>query len=133
MHGHMQEHIATGCLVRSIKFQICILLCIRIEKSSTSREQIVTASRCELRKDSKLRSTPKRIMFSEKQVAVLVRHFEQQSYLGHTARKILSQALNLTELQVDTWFRNRRNRITRNRNRNAIPLTLNSVPRGGNV
>lgn len=71
--------------------------------------QQVTSSRCELRKNGKLRSKRKpRVLFSQAQVLELERRFRQQRYLSAPEREILAQTLNLSATQVKIWFQNRR-------------------------
>lgn len=69
----------------------------------------VTSSRCELRKNGKLRCKRKpRILFSQAQVLELERRFRQQRYLSAPEREVLAKALSLTPTQVKIWFQNRR-------------------------
>lgn len=69
----------------------------------------MTSSRCELRKNGKLRSKRKpRILFSQAQVQELERRFRQQRYLSAPEREALAKSLNLTATQVKIWFQNRR-------------------------
>ncbi|KAJ6637713.1 Muscle-specific homeobox protein tinman [Pseudolycoriella hygida] len=71
--------------------------------------QIVTSSKCELRKHAKLRTKRKpRVLFSQAQVLELERRFRQQRYLSAPERELLSQTLNLSPTQVKIWFQNRR-------------------------
>lgn len=70
---------------------------------------MVTSSRCELRKNGKLRSKRKpRVLFSQTQVLELERRFRQQRYLSAPEREVLAQTLNLSPTQVKIWFQNRR-------------------------
>ncbi|XP_058060216.1 muscle-specific homeobox protein tinman-like [Anopheles bellator] len=74
-----------------------------------SNTQLVTSSRCELRKNGKLRSKRKpRILFSQAQVLELERRFRQQRYLSAPERETLASLLKLTPTQVKIWFQNRR-------------------------
>ncbi|XP_049278596.1 muscle-specific homeobox protein tinman isoform X1 [Anopheles funestus] len=71
--------------------------------------QLVTSSRCELRKNGKLRAKRKpRILFSQGQVLELERRFRQQRYLSAPERETLASILKLTPTQVKIWFQNRR-------------------------
>ncbi|XP_050082808.1 muscle-specific homeobox protein tinman [Anopheles aquasalis] len=79
---------------------------IRQKESNT---QLVTSSRCELRKNGKLRAKRKpRILFSQGQVLELERKFRQQRYLTAPERETLASILKLTPTQVKIWFQNRR-------------------------
>lgn len=70
---------------------------------------MVTSSRCELRKNGKLRSKRKpRVLFSQTQVLELERRFRQQRYLSAPEREILASSLSLSPTQVKIWFQNRR-------------------------
>lgn len=107
----------------SIKFQVWICLCIRIEESATSSNQVVTSSRCELRKNGKLRAKRKpRVLFSQTQVLDLERRFRQQRYLSAPEREILSQALSLSATQVKIWFQNRRYKSKKMQSIGTTPL-----------
>lgn len=69
----------------------------------------MTSSRCELRKNGKLRAKRKpRILFSQGQVLCLERRFRQQKYLSAPEREVLAQELGLSPTQVKIWFQNRR-------------------------
>lgn len=69
----------------------------------------MTSSRCELRKNGKLRAKRKpRILFSQGQVLELERKFRQQRYLTAPERETLASILKLTPTQVKIWFQNRR-------------------------
>lgn len=71
--------------------------------------EVVTSSRCELRKNGKLRAKRKpRILFSQGQVLCLERRFRQQKYLSAPEREVLAQELGLSPTQVKIWFQNRR-------------------------
>lgn len=105
----MNEYISAVLFDESIKFQYWIFLCIPAEESTTSSNQVVTSSRCELRKNGKLRAKRKpRVLFSQTQVLDLERRFREQRYLSAPEREILSQALSLSATQVKIWFQNRR-------------------------
>lgn len=70
---------------------------------------MVTSSRCELRKNGKLRCKRKpRVLFSQAQVLELERRFRQQRYLSAPEREVLAQTLSLSATQVKIWFQNRR-------------------------
>lgn len=74
-----------------------------------NNQHIVTSSRCELRKNGKMRCKRKpRILFSQSQVLELENRFRQQRYLSAPEREMLAQTLNLTATQVKIWFQNRR-------------------------
>lgn len=74
-----------------------------------SNQQVVTSSRCELRKNGKLRSKRKpRVLFSQAQVLELENRFRKQRYLSAPERDLLAHALSLTATQVKIWFQNRR-------------------------
>lgn len=49
-----------------------------------------------------------RNMFSERQVEVLERAFEETHYPDLTMREELSQRLNLKQIRIQVWFQNRR-------------------------
>lgn len=77
--------------------------------SFAEEQQQVTSSRCELRKNGKLRCKRKpRVLFSQAQVLELERRFRQQRYLSAPEREVLAQNLNLSATQVKIWFQNRR-------------------------
>lgn len=70
---------------------------------------MVTSSRCELRKNGKVRSKRKpRVLFSQAQVLELEARFRQQRYLSAPERELLAHALSLSATQVKIWFQNRR-------------------------
>ncbi|ETN61286.1 hypothetical protein AND_007060 [Anopheles darlingi] len=78
-------------------------------RQKESNTQLVTSSRCELRKNGKLRAKRKpRILFSQGQVLELERKFRQQRYLTAPERETLASILKLTPTQVKIWFQNRR-------------------------
>ncbi|XP_058812307.1 muscle-specific homeobox protein tinman [Topomyia yanbarensis] len=82
--------------------------------------QLVTSSRCELRKNGKLRAKRKpRILFSQGQVLELERRFRQQRYLSAPERETLANLLKLTPTQVKIWFQNRRYKSKRIQIENA--------------
>lgn len=81
----------------------------------------MTSSRCELRKNGKLRAKRKpRILFSQGQVLCLERRFRQQKYLSAPEREILAQELGLSPTQVKIWFQNRRYKSKRLQIENTI-------------
>ncbi|XP_053670289.1 homeobox protein Nkx-2.2a [Anopheles nili] len=98
---------------------------------------LVTSSRCELRKNGKLRAKRKpRILFSQGQVLELERRFRQQRYLSAPERETLASILKLTPTQVKIWFQNRRYKSKRVQLESAstsVPkcdtATLNATPR----
>ncbi|XP_055616541.1 muscle-specific homeobox protein tinman [Toxorhynchites rutilus septentrionalis] len=97
--------------------------------------QLVTSSRCELRKNGKLRAKRKpRILFSQGQVLELERRFRQQRYLSAPERETLAGILKLTPTQVKIWFQNRRYKSKRMQIENATSLekeaTLGSSKNG---
>jgi len=49
-----------------------------------------------------------RTVFTELQLLSLERKFETNKYLSTSERTQLAEALNLTQLQVKTWYQNRR-------------------------
>ncbi|GAB0090653.1 Muscle-specific homeobox protein tinman [Sergentomyia squamirostris] len=76
--------------------------------------QLVTSSRCELRKNGKVRAKRKpRVLFSQAQVLELERRFRLQRYLSAPEREVLAQTLSLTPTQVKIWFQNRRYKCKR--------------------
>lgn len=86
-----------------------------------SNSQLVTSSRCELRKNGKMRSKRKpRILFSQAQVLELERRFRQQRYLSAPEREHLASHLNLSPTQVKIWFQNRRYKSKRMQIENGI-------------
>ncbi|XP_055588439.1 muscle-specific homeobox protein tinman-like [Uranotaenia lowii] len=85
--------------------------------------QLVTSSRCELRKNGKLRAKRKpRILFSQGQVLELERRFRQQRYLSAPERETLAGILKLTPTQVKIWFQNRRYKSKRIQIENAATV-----------
>ncbi|XP_065093690.1 muscle-specific homeobox protein tinman [Ochlerotatus camptorhynchus] len=93
------------------------------QEEATQKEcntQLVTSSRCELRKNGKLRAKRKpRILFSQGQVLELERRFRQQRYLSAPERETLAGILKLTPTQVKIWFQNRRYKSKRIQIENA--------------
>lgn len=88
--------------------------------SEECNTQLVTSSRCELRKNGKLRAKRKpRILFSQGQVLELERRFRQQRYLSAPERETLAGMLKLTPTQVKIWFQNRRYKSKRIQIENA--------------
>ncbi|KAM9282004.1 uncharacterized protein FYN16_000152 [Cariama cristata] len=54
-----------------------------------------------------------RTAFTSEQVRRLEKTFQRQKYLGASERRKLAAALQLSELQIKTWFQNRRMKLKR--------------------
>uniref|UniRef100_A0A8C3R425 Homeobox domain-containing protein n=1 Tax=Cyanoderma ruficeps TaxID=181631 RepID=A0A8C3R425_9PASS len=54
-----------------------------------------------------------RTAFTSEQVCRLEKTFQRQKYLGATERRKLAAALQLSEMQIKTWFQNRRMKLKR--------------------
>uniref|UniRef100_A0A8C9L933 Homeobox domain-containing protein n=1 Tax=Pavo cristatus TaxID=9049 RepID=A0A8C9L933_PAVCR len=54
-----------------------------------------------------------RTAFSSEQVCRLEKTFQRQKYLGASERRKLAAALQLSEVQIKTWFQNRRMKLKR--------------------
>ncbi|NXN94613.1 VENT1 protein, partial [Rhinopomastus cyanomelas] len=54
-----------------------------------------------------------RTAFTSEQVCRLEKNFQRQKYLGASERKKLAAALRLSEIQIKTWFQNRRMKLKR--------------------
>ncbi|EEC13007.1 homeobox protein H40, putative, partial [Ixodes scapularis] len=73
------------------------------QDSSLCPEAAAALSRAEARK-----SRRNRTVFTEGQLMGLERRFDSQKYLSTPDRADLARALGLTQLQVKTWYQNRR-------------------------
>ncbi|XP_053927762.1 homeobox protein vent1-like isoform X2 [Cuculus canorus] len=54
-----------------------------------------------------------RTAFTSEQVCRLEKTFQRQKYLGASERRKLAAALQLSEIQIKTWFQNRRMKLKR--------------------
>ncbi|NXP72051.1 VENT1 protein, partial [Ramphastos sulfuratus] len=54
-----------------------------------------------------------RTAFTSEQVCRLEKTFQRQKYLGGSERRKLAAALHLSEVQIKTWFQNRRMKLKR--------------------
>ncbi|NXK80974.1 VNT1B protein, partial [Amazona guildingii] len=54
-----------------------------------------------------------RTTFSAEQVSTLESSFQRQQYLGAAERRKLSGRMRLSEVQIKTWFQNRRMKLKR--------------------
>ncbi|NXU51128.1 VENT1 protein, partial [Turnix velox] len=54
-----------------------------------------------------------RTAFTSEQVCRLEKTFQRQKYLGASERRKLAAALELSEMQIKTWFQNRRMKLKR--------------------
>ncbi|NWR33030.1 VENT1 protein, partial [Tachuris rubrigastra] len=54
-----------------------------------------------------------RTAFTSEQVCRLEKTFQRQKYLGATERRKLAAGLQLSEIQIKTWFQNRRMKLKR--------------------
>ncbi|NWU62848.1 VENT1 protein, partial [Pterocles burchelli] len=54
-----------------------------------------------------------RTAFTSEQVCRLEKTFQHQKYLGASERRKLAAALQLSEIQIKTWFQNRRMKLKR--------------------
>ncbi|XP_075697343.1 homeobox protein vent1B-like [Rhinoderma darwinii] len=68
-----------------------------------------------------------RTAFTFQQICKLEEMFKKQRYLGASERKKLSSSLQLSEIQVKTWFQNRRMKLKRQMQDHQHRLTTSSV------
>ncbi|NXY90896.1 VENT1 protein, partial [Alcedo cyanopectus] len=54
-----------------------------------------------------------RTAFTSEQVCRLEKTFQRLKYLGASERRKLAAALHLSEIQIKTWFQNRRMKLKR--------------------
>ncbi|NXF91324.1 VENT1 protein, partial [Eubucco bourcierii] len=54
-----------------------------------------------------------RTAFTSEQVCRLEKTFQRQKYLGGSERRKLAASLHLSEVQIKTWFQNRRMKLKR--------------------
>ncbi|NXQ57130.1 VENT1 protein, partial [Anthoscopus minutus] len=54
-----------------------------------------------------------RTAFTSEQVCRLEKTFQRHKYLGAMERRKLASALQLSEIQIKTWFQNRRMKLKR--------------------
>ncbi|XP_027566638.2 homeobox protein vent1-like [Pipra filicauda] len=75
-----------------------------------------------------------RTAFTSEQVCRLEKTFQRQKYLGATERRKLAAALQLSEIQIKTWFQNRRMKLKRqiqdHQHSPVSPVPLYSYPTG---
>ncbi|XP_069652789.1 homeobox protein vent1-like isoform X1 [Haliaeetus albicilla] len=75
-----------------------------------------------------------RTAFTSEQVCRLEKTFQRQKYLGASERRKLAAALQLSEIQVKTWFQNRRMKLKRqiqdHQHSLVSPAPLYSYPPG---
>ncbi|XP_032551092.1 homeobox protein VENTX [Chiroxiphia lanceolata] len=75
-----------------------------------------------------------RTAFTSEQVCRLEKTFQRQKYLGATERRKLAAALQLSEIQIKTWFQNRRMKLKRqiqdHQHSLVSPVPLYSYPTG---
>uniref|UniRef100_A0A8C3JTA1 Homeobox domain-containing protein n=1 Tax=Calidris pygmaea TaxID=425635 RepID=A0A8C3JTA1_9CHAR len=75
-----------------------------------------------------------RTAFTSEQVCRLEKTFQRQKYLGASERRKLGAALQLSEMQIKTWFQNRRMKLKRQiqdpQHRFVSPAPLYTYPPG---
>ncbi|XP_029887373.1 homeobox protein vent1-like isoform X2 [Aquila chrysaetos chrysaetos] len=75
-----------------------------------------------------------RTAFTSEQVCRLEKTFQRQKYLGASERRKLAAALQLSEIQIKTWFQNRRMKLKRqiqdHQHSLVSPAPLYSYPAG---
>ncbi|KAM6416084.1 homeobox protein vent1-like [Rhynochetos jubatus] len=75
-----------------------------------------------------------RTAFTSEQVCRLEKTFQRQKYLGASERRKLAAALQLSEIQIKTWFQNRRMKLKRqiqdHQHSLVSPAPLYSYPSG---
>ncbi|NWS51773.1 VNT1B protein, partial [Chunga burmeisteri] len=54
-----------------------------------------------------------RTAFSAEQISTLESSFQRQQYLGAAERRQLAGTMRLSEVQIKTWFQNRRMKLKR--------------------
>ncbi|XP_068255946.1 homeobox protein vent1-like [Nyctibius grandis] len=77
------------------------------ESESAGGERAAAAGR------SRGRQRRARTAFTSEQVCRLEKTFQRQKYLGASERRKLAAALQLSEIQIKTWFQNRRMKLKR--------------------
>uniref|UniRef100_A0A8C6J820 Uncharacterized protein n=1 Tax=Melopsittacus undulatus TaxID=13146 RepID=A0A8C6J820_MELUD len=91
-------------------------------------------SRLSTEGESRVRQRRARTAFTSDQVCRLEKTFQRQKYLGALERRKLSAALQLSEIQIKTWFQNRRMKLKRqiqdNQHSLVAPAPLYSFPAG---
>ncbi|XP_025197566.1 homeobox protein Dlx6a-like [Melanaphis sacchari] len=75
--------------------------------SETQQPSHTLAPTIKTTKKSSNTKKPK-IVFTEKQLSVLEKSFQETSYLGNLQRQRLANKLGITERQVTQWYRNQR-------------------------
>ncbi|XP_018414394.1 PREDICTED: homeobox protein vent1B-like [Nanorana parkeri] len=68
-----------------------------------------------------------RTAFTSQQICKLEEMFKKQRYLGASERKKLASSLQLSEIQVKTWFQNRRMKLKRQMQDHQHRMTASSV------
>ncbi|PKU43544.1 homeobox protein vent1-like [Limosa lapponica baueri] len=75
-----------------------------------------------------------RTAFTSEQLCRLEKTFQRQKYLGASERRKLAAALQLSEMQIKTWFQNRRMKLKRqiqdHQHRFVSPAPLYTYPPG---
>ncbi|XP_031453130.1 homeobox protein vent1-like [Phasianus colchicus] len=99
------------------------------ESESAGGERSETEAPC----GSRGRQRRTRTAFSSEQVCRLEKTFQRQKYLGASERRKLAAALQLSEVQIKTWFQNRRMKLKReiqDQQHLVSPAPLYSFPPG---
>uniref|UniRef100_A0A672VE64 Homeobox domain-containing protein n=1 Tax=Strigops habroptila TaxID=2489341 RepID=A0A672VE64_STRHB len=100
------------------------------ESESAGAERAAEAAAAE----SRGRQRRARTAFTSEQVCRLEKTFQRQKYLGASERRKLAAALQLSEIQIKTWFQNRRMKLKRqiqdNQHSLAAPTSLYSFSPG---
>ncbi|XP_075613629.1 homeobox protein vent1-like [Balearica regulorum gibbericeps] len=97
------------------------------ESESTGGDRAAAAGTCG-------RQRRARTAFTSEQVCRLEKTFQRQKYLGASERRKLAAALQLSEVQIKTWFQNRRMKLKRqiqdHQHSLVSPAPLYSYPPG---
>ncbi|XP_064923342.1 homeobox protein vent1-like [Columba livia] len=100
------------------------------ESESAAGERIVVAAPGGTRE----RQRRARTAFTSEQVCRLEKTFQRQKYLGASERRKLAASLQLSEIQIKTWFQNRRMKLKRqiqdHQQSLVSPVPLYSCPPG---
>ncbi|KAH9522393.1 hypothetical protein DERF_005972 [Dermatophagoides farinae] len=97
------------------------LLCSSDSNIDQDPDMAITSSiNCSRQKYRKIRRN--RTVFTELQLMGLERRFDSQKYLSTPDRTDLARALGLTQLQVKTWYQNRRMKWKKQVMQNGCPF-----------
>ncbi|KAM6104888.1 homeobox protein VENTX [Pterocles gutturalis] len=89
--------------------------CLSADESSGYESESAGAERSAAPAPGETRGRQRRARtaFTSEQVCRLEKTFQHQKYLGASERKKLAAALQLSEIQIKTWFQNRRMKLKR--------------------